>query len=241
MISGAADGCQRIILPAYSYPAPPTTFWDGGIDAADPVQFLIANPATGPGERADPNYVAALARVKASGIRVMGYADTAYGAREAGLVAAEMDTWSAVYGVTDVFLDQTASSPDQLPYYEALAAHARARPGAILMLNPGNNVDEGYLQVADILNVFEGSQDEYAAFSPAEWTADHPTSRFAHLIYDVPDEAAMLATLEQSIAQRAGYVYITSDTLPNPWEFLPPYWTAEVARIRDACVAAAPG
>jgi hypothetical protein len=45
--------------------------------------------------------------------------------------------------------------------------------------------------------------------------------------------------LDQSVARRAGYVYITSDSLPNPWDALPPYWKAEVAQIRRVSAATA--
>ncbi len=103
------------------------------------------------------------------------------------------------------------------------------------MFNSGNNVDEHYLQAADILNIFEGSRSAYATFKPAAWTDAYPRSRFSHLVYDVSDEPGMAAVLRQSVAQRAGYVYITSETLPHPWGELPPYWDAEVARIRQAC------
>ena len=227
-------GCQRIVIPAYSYPSP-TTLWDDGLAAADCVQFIVANPADGPGQFADGNYVDVLARVRASGIRVMGYVDTLYGERPASLVKDEIDAWESLYGVTDAFLDQTASGAGQVAYYRAIGDHIHARPGAVVMFNAGNNVDEHYLQAADILNIFEGSRSAYATFKPAAWTDDYPRSRFSHLIYDVPDEAGMAAVLHRSVAQRAGYVYITSETLPHPWGALPPYWESEVARIRQAC------
>ena len=234
MTRGATAGCQRIVIPAYSYPSP-TTLWDGGLAAADCVQFMVANPANGPGEVADSNYVAVLARVRESGMRVMGYVDTLYGERPAELVKHDLDAWEQLYGVTDAFLDQTASGVDQLPYYRAIGDHIHARPGAIVMFNSGNNVDEHYLHAADILNIFEGSRSAYATFKPATWTDSYPRSRFSHLVYDVSDEAGMAAVLRQSVTQRAGYVYITSETLPHPWGALPPYWEAEVALIRQAC------
>ena len=235
---GPSAGGQRIVIPAYSYPSP-TALWDGGIAAADAVQFMIANPADGPGVIADSNYVAVLERVKASGIRVMGYVDTRYGERPVALVKADVDAWESLYGVTDAFLDQTASSPHELPYYLEIGDRIRMTPGAVVMFNSGNNVDEHYLHVADILNIFEGSRSAYAAFKPAEWTDAYPRSRFSHLIYDVPDEAGLDAVLRQSVAQRAGYVYVTSETLPHPWGALPPYWDAEVARIAQARAEAA--
>ena len=234
MTRGPSAGCQRIVIPAYSYPSP-TTLWDGGLEAADCVQFMVANPADGPGGAADSNYVAVLERVRASGIRAMGYVDTLYGLRPVALVKEEIDAWQRLYGVTDAFLDQTASGLDELAYYREIGDHIHARAGAVVMFNAGNNVDEHYLQAADILNIFEGSRSAYATFKPAAWTDAYPRSRFSHLIYDVADEAGMAAVLRQSVQQRAGYVYITSERLPHPWGELPPYWESQVARIRQAC------
>jgi Spherulation-specific family 4/Ca-dependent carbohydrate-binding module xylan-binding len=229
-------GCLGVIVPAYSYPNPPS-FWDNSIAAANPVQFMIADPANGPGKSKDSNYVAVIARAKAAGIRVMGYVDTAYANRSAKTVKTDITTWRTMYGLTDIFFDQTASGASSLAYYRDIASAVHATPGAITMLNPGVNVDEGYLEFSDILNIFEGSRSDYAGFAPASWVGNYPSSRFSHLIYGVPDAAGMTTVLNQSITQRAGYVYITSDTMPNPWDSLPPYWATEVAQIRQACAA----
>jgi Spherulation-specific family 4 len=236
-ISGPTAVCQKVVIPSYAYPLP-TTFWDGGISAANPVQFMIADPANGPGKTKDANYVAVIARAEAARIRVMGYVDTDYGNRSAKSVQADIAAWKTLYGVTDIFFDETASSANLLPYYQGIADAVHATAGAITMFNPGTNVDEGYMQMADILNIFEGSGSEYADFTPASWVSDYPSSRFSNLIYAVPDAASMTAVLGQSIARAAGSVYITSDKLPNPWDVLPPYWTAETALISQACAAA---
>jgi hypothetical protein len=232
-------GCAATIIPAYSYPNPPT-FWDNSIAGANPVQFMIADPASGPGRTRDANYTSVIARARAAGIRVMGYVDTDYARRSQSSMRADITTWKTLYNVTDIFFDQTASSPASLAYYQAIADVVHATPGALTMLNPGINVDERYLQMADILNIFEGSSADYAAWAPAAWVANYPAKRFSHLIYGVPDAASMTTVLNQALTRQAGYVYITSDVLPNPWDVLPPYWTTEIAQIRQACAATAP-
>jgi hypothetical protein len=204
------------------------------------VQIMIADPASGPGKARDANYTAAFARARAAGIRVMGYVDTGYARRSQSSMRADITAWRTLYGVTDIFFDETASSPASLSYYQQIADVVHATAGAITMLNPGINVDERYLQMADILNIFEGSQADYAAWAPAGWVAGYPATRFSHLVYGVPDAASMTTVLNQALTRRAGYVYVTSDVLPNPWDALPPYWTTEIAQIRQACAAASP-
>ena len=41
----------------------------------------------------------------------------------------------------------------------------------------------------------------------------------------------MLADLSKAVSLNAGYVYITDQTLPNPYAQLPSYWDQEVAAI----------
>lgn len=229
---GTDPGGRRLIVPAYAYPAPATQLWDGAIAAADCVRFVIANPADGPGQLAHASYAGVISRVRASGIRVLGYVDTHYGERPAALVKADVDAWRSLYGVTDAFVDQTASGPDHLAYYGDIADHIRAMPGAIVMLNPGTNADEGYLQIADILNIFEGDQSSYEEFAAWDWTAGHPGSRFSHLVHGVADEAGLARVLSLSAARGAAHLYVTSGAMPHPWGALPPYWAAEVAGIR---------
>ena len=49
--------------------------------------------------------------------------------------------------------------------------------------------------------------------------------RIAHLIYGASREQALAALATRP----AGYVYVTSGTLPNPWGTLPAYLAEEVA------------
>ena len=56
---------------------------------------------------------------------------------------------------------------------------------------------------------------------------------FAHLAYDVRTALTMAEYL--SIARRRGatWIYVTDDTLSNPWDRLPAYWDEEVAAARE--------
>jgi hypothetical protein len=48
-------------------------------------------------------------------------------------------------------------------------------------------------------------------------------SRFAHLVSEVPADA-LEATVARSKALGAGWIYVTDDVLPNPWDQLPSYF-----------------
>ena len=228
--------CQHIIVPGYFYPSP-TTLWDSASSTSGAVSYIVANPANGPGTTLDGAYASAIARAQAAGVRVMGYVYTSYGQRSATAVKADIATWKQFYGVTDIFFDEASDSAQYLSYYQGIADVVHATPGAKTMFNPGTNVDQGYMQMADIVNIFEGTPSDLARFSPASWVAGYPKSRFSYLVYGVTSASTMTGLLAQTAAMGAGYVYVTNDILPNPWDTLPSYWTTEASQVNQACAA----
>ena len=79
---------------------------------------------------------------------------------------------------------------------------------------------------------FEGPLELYRAtrfVSP--WRRRHDPDKFWHLVYEVPDGAAMRETVSLALERHAGVVHMTDGTLPNPWDRLPPYWDAELALV----------
>jgi hypothetical protein len=53
------------------------------------------------------------------------------------------------------------------------------------------------------------------------------------VIYATSTTSAMSTAVRLSRARNAGYVYVTPDTLPNPYDTLPTgsYWSSELATI----------
>lgn len=49
--------------------------------------------------------------------------------------------------------------------------------------------------------------------------------------WHAPNESTMRQVCQRSRALNAGYMYVTNDALPNPWDTLAvgSYWTGEVA------------
>ncbi|MFI7355451.1 spherulation-specific family 4 protein [Streptomyces avidinii] len=104
----------------------------------------------------------------------------------------------------------------------------------LVVNNPGTAIADCYLEpghrTADIFVTFE---DTYAAYTGSGWLGgnvfDHLSgyragteldpsgTAFWHLVHDVPDAAAMRATLRTAFDRGAGYAYATSTVMPNPW------------------------
>ena len=219
--------CRGSLIPAYVSPAALV----GVLDAPQVPRLLIINPASGPGTEPHPPYREAVEAAHDKGARVLGYVPTGYGARDAAAVEADIDRYRSWYGVDGIFLDEAAHDPGQLPYYRALSRHARGGGKALVVLNPGRVPDRRYFDVADVVVTFEGVAADYAAalqHTPA-WVRDLPLGRIAHLLYGASREQALAAAKAPAAA---GWLYVTSGTLPNPWETLPDFLNDQEAALK---------
>ena len=218
--------CARVAVPAYFLPGP---FWETAIGDASRVSYLVMNPGSGPGVARSAAYADTVRRAQAAGITVLGYVDTDYARREPALVRQDVTTFDEWYGVDGIFLDQVTSGDAHLAHYAALADFVRSTPGPVVALNPGTFPAEGYAALADVLVTFEGTWATYRAIASPEWVKRYPASRFWHLVYATP-EADMPAAVKLARQRSAGNLYVTDDDLPNPWDTLPRYWSAELRR-----------
>lgn len=227
---GAAQTPQKVAVPSYFYPG---AHWTQLISGAPTVGLAIINPASGPGKKADPNYQQVIRDAHAAGIKVLGYVYTKYGARGSKTVKAEIDKYYTWYGVDGIFLDEASNSCAKLSYYQSLYNYVKKRGAQnLVVLNPGTNTEECYVNASDILITFEDDFAAYSAWSPSGWEYNYPESRFWHLVLNTS-----YADLPQAIAlfkaRHAGWVYVTPDALPNPWDTLPadPYWSDELTLV----------
>jgi hypothetical protein len=223
--SDADAGCRSALIPAYLSP-------DGIARIAErPVRdrVVIFNPDNGPGSVLRPAYRAAVAAEQRAGTRVLGYVHTGWGARDPSAVVSDLVRYRSWYAVDGIFFDETAHDAAELPYYASLARDARADGLGVVALNPGTVPARGYFDLADIVVTFEGPYSSYAGAlrTMPDWLSDVPRRKVAHLVYDASRDQALRAVTEGS----AGFVYATSETLPNPWSELPAYLDELEARL----------
>ena len=234
------------LVPAYFYPSsdPALSQWDEltAAAAAGARITAIINPDNGPGSALNSDYLNAVNGFRAAGGRVLGYVYTCYGintcvtglpaTRTTADVLADASHYNSWYGVDGIFLDEMSNSLTALPFYEAVAAGLRAaQPGDTVFGNPGTATPAEYLSVADTLVTFERGTGSYAGAATEPWMSAVAPERQAHLHYNVSSEAAMRSLVLEAGARRAGYIYITNDTAPNPWDQLPSYWSAELSAV----------
>jgi hypothetical protein len=211
-----------LLVPMYVHPAVDPGAWRA-LEAMPGRLFgVVVNVADGPGAgRPDTVVAAAAGRLRAAGVRLLGYVDTDYATRPAGEAERDVRRHREWYGVDGVFLDRAAAGRDRLPYYRKVVAAARRGGAHTAVLNPGVHPDPGYAAVADLLVTYEGSWTDYAAAVVPHWTAAHPPGRFCHLVYGVPGAAAARAVARTAAGRGAGVHCAVPGGPPNPWQHVP--------------------
>ena len=226
-----------LLVPAYIYPGGDgLRDWQRLIAAADRVPIIvIVNHDSGPGKQVDKDLLAVLERAQRSKLTLIGYVPLNYARRPVADVKADVDSWLSLYpGVFGgIFFDEQPSRPAGIPYVAQCAAYARKRiENARIVSNPGTVCAPEYLTIAGepTICLFE-NKTGIDAYRPPPWRTRFRASQMAAVLYDVPTADAMKRSLREMVQKRAGYVYVTDDSGPNPWVRLPSYWDDEVTAV----------
>ena len=238
--SHAAASGLALMVPAYFYPSPGSD-WDRLAAAASRVPLVaIMNPASGPGNAtvADPQYTRAIRAVRQAGGRITGYVSTAYGKRPVNDAKADIRRYHDLYALDGFFLDEMANDGGTVTadYYSELYGEIRRlKPTYHVTGNPGTQTQEVYLSrpTVDTVVTFENGSG-YAGTAIEAWNRRYPSHRFCHLLHSVPREDELTRAVALAQQRNAGFLFVTDDTLPNPWDRLPSYWDGQVQQVQDA-------
>ncbi|MES2790062.1 MAG: spherulation-specific family 4 protein [Planctomycetota bacterium] len=226
----------KLLVPAYFYPdGEGLKTWQTLIASEAKVPLIaIANPNSGPGTAIDPAYTAVIQQAQAAKIKVIGYVSTDYSKRKAADVKHDIDQWLRFYPTIEgIFFDEQSSEAAQADFYLDLTNDARKKiSGAFIVTNPGILCAEEYFSknIADTICVVERGEG-LEKYVPPAWAKNYPAEKFYGLAYDVKPPAGLDASIRAASQKHLGYVYVTDDKLPNPWDTLPPYWDAEVKAL----------
>jgi hypothetical protein len=240
---GASAAPVGIMVPAYFDPS--SGLWPGLNFAASGVPLIaIMNPNNGPGSAQQASYVAAINSLHAAGGRVIGYVYSSYATRATNFVTADIDLYFSFYRVDGIFVDEMTndSVTSHLDYYATLYQYIQTKGINLLVAaNPGINTVEAYLTrpTADLLVTFE-SNTGYPSLVVDSWVTNHLARQFCHLPYATSAASTMTNYVNLAVSRNAGWIYVTDDVLPNPWDTLPSYWTNEVDYIHGLNQAAPP-
>ena len=221
-------GKGGLLVPAYFYPAAEgLRSWERLMGAAQRVNVIaIANPDNGPGTKRNSDYQRVIRRAAAAEVKVVGYVSTRYGKRDLAEVNRDINHWLTWYPeISGIFLDEQASEVEQLGYYRQLATSIhRRRKESLVIANPGVFCDQKYFAETDIdiFCVYEKGKSLESLVLP-DRLGLVPSGRLAGLVHAAPADQ-LAGNLESVAARQVGWLYVTDDRLPNPWDQLPSYW-----------------
>jgi hypothetical protein len=224
---GAASGT---IVPLYSYPTDAS--WKA-IVAAKQMHPTVAvraiiNPDSGPGASVDPTFQTGIAALDAAGIVVLGYVATTYAQKPAAAAQVEIDAYKGFYaGVRGIMFDEMSNTPGDEAYYQGLDQYAKSKGLAVTVGNPGSDVPETFIGAVDTIFVYESGGLPDLSKVPSYY-AQHAREGFGVIPYAVP---ALDAAFVASARKQVGFIYLTDDDLPNPWDTLPPYFAGLLAAL----------
>jgi hypothetical protein len=228
---GATPSGYGTIVPLYTDPSDPTWATIVNAKAAHPSVRVLAvvNPDSGPGAAKNAAYVEGTMTLAKAGVEPFGYVATSYAMKPSDAVKAEIDAYVAWYpAVQGIFFDEMSDVMGQEAYYASLSQYVKSKGLGWTVGNPGTDVPESFAATVDTLVVFENAG--YPSIGElTSWHDGYPSSRFGLLSYQVASFDLPIAT---EVRSHVGFMYVTNDDLPNPWDSLPPYFDALLGALQ---------
>ncbi len=210
------------IIPLYTSPAWGDWAAVAATKRAHPSVPVLAviDPASGPGTAALSEYMAGIAKLTAAGVKVIGYVHTSYGKRAPAEIQADINRWHSLYsGVTGIFLDEMANTPGSEAMYKNATSYAKSHGFDYTIGNPGADGGPSYLGSVDTMLIYESGGLPSTTFL-AGWHTAHDRRNFGIIPYGI---ASVNPAFVRTAAASCGYVFLSNDQLPNPWDTLPSY------------------
>lgn len=241
--SGSKNG-QQIAVASYISPLADPAAWTRLIGySKDKVSILVANVVNGPDTQVDDAWKSIIDQAHASGKTVLGYVRTGYlgvsqqqfktrlGSGDladwTAQIERDVDIWYELYGSSmgGIFFDEgwpeCGSDNQYVNLYKYINDYTkRAHPGALTVLNPGSPIAHCYEDTMDTLLTFELSYEAYiSSYQGNDWVAKDPR-KIWHIVYNTP-ESAVASVAKLAHDRGAGFIQITDDIMPNPYDNLP--------------------
>jgi hypothetical protein len=134
-------------------------------------------------------------------------------------VRSEITKYKNWYAVDGIFFDAMSNLRGKLKYYTNLDNYVKARGLTLTVGNAGTDTRLIYIGSVDNIVIYENSGTPSLTYLGG-WHSNHDKSNFSIISYDVNSlDESFVGNATQSV----GYMYITDDDLPNPYDSLPDY------------------
>lgn len=248
--TASSSSASALIVPMYSWPV---KYVNGVRYLSDPWQglyntatanpnlkiIMILNPDSGnfglgsgyldqaTMTSAQPNadiYWAEQQMKRAPNIVVIGYIYTGYAARDISTVEQRIDLYKKLYNTTGILFDEMANTDGKQQYYSGLTAYAKNNSGMTFTAgNPGTSTLESYIGTVDTLIIYEDKGlPSLDTIKARTFNGKYDKFNFGATPYSVTRYDSKWVLNNKSMV---GYIYVTNDTAPNPWDTLSKYIT----------------
>lgn len=216
-----------LLIPLYVYPTDPYVNADYNNlinlkrqHAKVPV-IAIINPISGVGESIDSNYTIVCNRLVGSGVDLVGYIASTYGARSLQDMKDEMVTWLSYYPkIVGFFIDEVEWATSIHQNYIDLKEYATTLGIDLVIGNPGCPVPNDYVDAFDITVISESAfaTINYPALK-GDWAGGFIEAKNEKKCVLVHTMATYDVATLNAVKENADWVYFTS----GGWTVLPSY------------------
>ena len=219
---------QSVIATTYTYPDGKNSFWNDVLTLGkDKVPYVLINPNN--------------KKNKEAGIKNIAYIPTTYQKRNIKEVKAEVDKYFEFYGADSIngfFFDEIATStPQQVSYMKEVFEYVKSKSkNNLVIANPGASITDAISPYADIFVTSEVSANTYInKFEKPKSNFENNQSNAKHIWHIVhsatPKEYAEIVRLSRQ--RNAGWLMITDDIMPNPYDKKPSKFIEMVNMINN--------
>lgn len=194
------------------------------------IPYVIINPANGPSDKANYDYIVQIKKNKELGIKNLGYVTTNEYTKSIKQVYSEIDRYIQFYGsdnISGIFFDEILSgkNPLEVNYMAQLYNYVKTKySDLIVVANPGGTITDEMSKYSDLWLTSELSADNYINhWTPRTYDFENNpenTNRIVHVIHSAtPDQYETLLKLSKE--RNAGFLMITTDVPNIPYKDLP--------------------
>ncbi|MDE1815054.1 MAG: fibronectin type III domain-containing protein [Thaumarchaeota archaeon] len=222
-----------IMIPLYTYPT--DSSWTTVINVKNahpnvPMIVIADVSGSGAGTSIDSNFLQGINNLKAAGITVLGYDDTAYGSRAVSQVETEASNWYNWYHVNGIFFDEMNNVPGGESYYSNLSSYVKSLGMTMTVGNPGTTTLTSYVGTVDNIVIYESTGlPSLSLLLSSVFNGIYAKSDFSFISYSVSSMPS--SSYLSSASNDVEYLYITNAGGSNPYDVLPSYFSTEVADL----------
>ena len=250
--ANAATSANTLLVPLYSWPVKYVNgvrylsdSWQGlyNIAISNPNLkiMIILNPDNGnfglgtglltqdqmASAQANPDILWATQRMQSKGILAIGYVYTDYATRDPEICKQRIDLYDRLYSTVGINFDEMSNVVGNEGYYATLTAHTKNTGLTHAVGNAGTSVPESYVGTVDTILVYESAGlPSISTLTSRTFNGKYDMNKFGAIPHSVSKYNTSWIDQAQGIV---GYIYVTNDIMPNPWDTLSKY-ARQIAR-----------